>query len=351
MLADSFFQDLRFGFRTLLRAPGFTLLAIITLALGIGANTAMFSVIDKVLLASLPYKDPAKVLYVAQRQPNGNTNAFSVSDFLEWKRQSSLLQRMSPFRPAGIALGASDQPERLTGASFSSDMFYVVGVSPIVGRAFTAAEDQPGAGRFLLIGETLWRTRFSGNPDISGTTIDMDGAPATILGVMPAGFYINDPAEQAWKPMQLQTQDVAASSRTIHSLFVLARLSPGLSVAQEQSQLDAVAARLHHEDPQGDPGFGVYLQKYQDAITSGIKPALLLLMGCVGFVLLIACSNVANLLLARAAGREMEISIRSALGARRTRLIRQLLTESLVLAVLGGLLGLAVAFAGLKALL
>src|SRR5262249_3600452 len=140
MLADTFFQDLRFGFRTLLRTPGFTLLATITLALGVGANTAMFSVIDKVLLASLPYKEPAKVLYVAQRQPNGTTNAFSVSDFLEWKRQPSFLERMSPFRPAGIALGGGDQPERLIGASFSSDMFYVVGISPIVGRVFTSAE-------------------------------------------------------------------------------------------------------------------------------------------------------------------------------------------------------------------
>jgi putative ABC transport system permease protein len=349
-LMDTFLQDLRFGLRTLLKFPGFSALAIITLALGIGASTAMFSVINKVLFVRLPFKDSPRVVYVAQKQANGTANVFSVPDFLEWKRQSDLLLHMAAFGPASFTLGAGDQPERITGARFSYDMFYVLGVAPAIGRPFSADEDRPGAGRFVLLSDTLRKERFASSREIVGSKVDMDGLPHTVLGVMPPGFYVLANTELAWVPYQMATQDTAASSRTVHLVFGLARLEPRQSVQQEQAQLDSVAARLHREDPHGDAGFGVLLQRYQDALTAGVKPALWLFMGCVGFVLLIACANVANLLLVRSSGRRMEISVRAAIGARRGRLVRQLLTEGLLLALLGGALGLLFAYAGIKAL-
>ena len=347
---ETLLQDLRFALRGLRKFPGFVALAIITLALGIGANTAMFSVINKVLFARLPFTKPERVIYVAQKQANGATNVFSVPDFLEWKRQSSLLLHMAALQPASFTLGVDEQPERILGARFSYDMFYVLGVSPALGRTFTADEDRSGAGKFVLLSDTLWKTRFASNAEIVGSKLQIDGFPTTVLGVMPPGFYVYTNTELAWVPYQMPTQDALAASRAVHSVWALARLEPAQSVRQEQTQLDSVATRLHHEDPQGDAGFGVVLQDYQDALTSDIKPALWLLMGCVGFVLLIACSNVANLLLVRACGRRMEISIRAAIGAGRRRLVQQLLTESLLLAALGGLVGLFFAYAGMKAL-
>ncbi|HEY6329031.1 MAG TPA: ABC transporter permease, partial [Blastocatellia bacterium] len=349
-LLDAFWQDLRFGLRVLIKHPGFSLVAILTLALGIGANTAMFSIINKVLYGRLPFKDADRVMFVYQRQSNGNGNVFSMSDYLEWRRQSDLLAHMSALQPAGFALGVGDQPEQILGARLSFTTFDVLGVPPAIGRPFTADEDRPGAGEFVLLSDTLWKTRFASDANVVGTKIDIDASPHTILGVMPAGFYVLANTELAWEPLQLPAQDPAAASRTIHAIWVLARQAPGMSLQQEQLRLDSIAARLHTADPDDDAGYGVILQTYRDASTSTVKPALWLLMGCVAFVLLIACSNVANLLLVRAAGRRTEIWVRLAVGARRGGLVRQLLTESLLLALLGGIVGLLFACAGVRAL-
>jgi putative ABC transport system permease protein len=341
-------QDLRYGVRLLRRSPGFAAMAIFTLALGIGANTAMFSVIDAVLLQSPPFADPARVTVVYQKQPNGKTNLFSTPDYLGWKRQAGPLDQMAAFVGDSHVLGSKDGLERIGGYRGSAEMFSVLGVSPAIGRAFTPEEDRPGAGDFVLLSNELWRTHFQSDRGILGGKIEFDGVPYTVLGVMPPGFFIFDPSERFWRPLQLQTQDAAASSRTVHWLLTMVRLDNRTSIKRAQAGLDAVTARLHREDPNGDAGFGVFLQSYSDATTDGLRQPLLLLMGCVGFVLLIACSNVANLLLARGTARRLEMSIRAAIGAQRSRVVRQLLTESVLLSLIGGALGLLLARGAFK---
>jgi len=347
---EQLWQDIRFALRMLRKSPAFAALAVFTLALGIGANTAMFSVIDAVLLQTPPFPQPSRVTAVWQKLPNGKRNIFATPVYLEWKRQAGPLGQMTAIADQGHTLGTSESAERLSGWKASYEVFSVLGVSPAVGRPFTADEDRPGAGKVVLLSDSLWKTRFQADRGIVGNKIDLDGAPYTVIGIMPAGFHLFDNSEQFFEPLQLQTQDAAASSRTVHWIFALVRLGPGTTLKQSQSNVDAVAERLHHDDPNGDAGFGVQLQTYQDMITSGVRTPLLLLMGSVGFVLLIACSNVANLLLARGTARRMEMSIRAAIGAQRSRVVRQLLTESLLLSILGGAFGLALAGGGLRVL-
>jgi putative ABC transport system permease protein len=350
ILLEQIWQDVRYGVRTLRKSAGFAVLAVFTLALGIGANTAMFSVIDGVLLQQPPFADPGRVAVVWQKQPNGNNNVFSTPAYLEWKRQSGPLAQMAALVRAGHTLGTGEPVERVTGMQASSEIFSVLGVPPALGRPFTAEEDRPGAGKLILLSDTLWKTRFQADRNILGSKIILDGAPYTVIGVMPAGFHLVSDAEQFFEPLQLQTQDAAASSRTVHWILALMRLGEGETLKHSQSMVDTIAARLHQNDPGVDAGFGVQIQTYQDVITAGVKTPLLLLMGSVGFVLLIACSNVANLLLARGTARRLEMSIRTAVGAQRSRVVRQLLTESLLLALLGGGLGLALSMAALRTL-
>jgi putative ABC transport system permease protein len=351
ILLEQIWQDLRYGMRNLRKSPGFALLAVFTLALGIGANTAMFSVIDGVLLKRPPFADPDRVTLVFQVQANGNNNLFSTPDYLEWKRQSSPVAQMAGLVGQGHTLGTGEPVERINGWKASAEMFAVTGISPALGRAFTADEDRPGAGKVVVLSDPLWRARFQADHAILGAKIDLSGTPYTVIGVMPPGFHIFSDTEQFLEPLQLETQDAAASSRTVHWIFGLMRLPERKNLKQAQAETAAVATRLHNDDPKGDPGFGVQLQTYQDATTQGIRGPLLLLMGSVGFVLLIACSNVANLLLARGTARRMEMSIRTAVGAQRFRIVRQLLTESLLLAVIGGAMGLALAEGALRALI
>ena len=348
---EQLWQDVRYGLRVLRNSPGFATLAVVTLGLGIGANSTMFSVIDAVLLQPPPFRDPSRVVVVWQKQPNGSKNTFSTPDFLEWKRQLGPVAHMAAARTDSHTLGTRDELEQIIGAKVSSEMFAVAGVAPVMGRPFTADEDKPGAGNFILISDSLWKTRFQADPQIVGSKLSLDGAPYTVLGVMPAGFYSLINTERFWLPLQLQTQEVEGASRGVHWLFGLARLDPGNSIQQSQSQLDAISARLHRDDPRGDAGFGVVLQPHQDAATDNLRESLVLLMGGVGFVLLIACANVTNLLLARNTTRRLEMSVRAALGARRSRVIRQLLTEGILLSILGGAFGLLVAVGALKFLL
>ena len=349
---ENLLEDVRYGIRSLLKSRRFTLAAVLTLGLGIGANTAMFSVIHSVLLKPLPFKDPARVLAVSQRQANGNLNLFSTQDFLDWKQQGGLLAKMGAHVSWEFNLSSTeDQPERIPGGQVSYDMLPVLGVQPILGRLFSAREDVAGSGNFVLLSYALWRNRYKANPHITGAAIQLDGAPYTVVGVMPAGFDVFGSKELLWTPLQLRRNSGIGSSPTVHWLGGFIRLPDGMSLKQARAELDAIAARLHREDQTSAVGFGVYLQTISDALTSNVRPALLMLMGCVGFVLLIACSNVANLLLARGSARRREMAIRSALGASPIRVIRQLLIESMLLASAGGALGVAFAFLALHGVL
>ena len=345
-------QDIRFGIRSLLKSPRFTIAAVLTLALGIGANTAMFSVIHSVLLKSWPVRDSSRLMVVSQRLANGNSNLFSTQDFLDWRQQGGLSAQMAAHVSWEFNLsGVGTQPERVAGGQVSSDWLPILGVQPMLGRFFSSQEDVAGAGKFVVLSSALWKDRYGANPDIVGKPIQLDGAPYTVVGVMPAGFNDFNSKELLWTPLQLHPGSGVGASPNIHWLSGCIRLPDGVSLTQARGELDAVAARLHRQDPSGDVGFGVYLQTLNDAFTRDIRPALLMLMGCVGFVLLIACANVANLLLARGAVRQREMAVRTALGASPLRIIRQLLTESVLLAGTGGATGIAIAFLLLRGVL
>jgi len=347
---ETLIQDIRYGFRMLVKSPGFTAIAVITLALGIGTNTAMFSVVNSVLLRSVPFHDSSRVMVVWKTMSNGAPNAFSTPAFLEIRQQGDLLVHLGAFSNISYNLAGKDLPERIAGGKVNFDLFPVLGVQPILGRTFAAEEDHPGAGHAVILSHALWQTRFGSAHTILGRAVTLDGDPYTVVGVMPAGFHVLSDKELFWVPLQLEAASAQASARNVHWLFGFTRLAPGTSQKQVQTVLDAVAARLKAQDATGEGGFGVTLQPVSDFVNGDVKPALLLLMGSVGFVLLIACSNVANLLLARGTIRRREISIRTALGAARMRVIRQLLTESVLLSLMGGLLGLGLAWFAVKAL-
>jgi putative ABC transport system permease protein len=347
---ETLIQDVRYGYRMLVKSPAFTTIAVLTLALGIGTNTAMFSVINSVLLRSLPFHDSSRVMVVWKTMSNGAPNAFSTPAFLEIRQQGDLLAHLGAFSNISYNLAGRDVPERIAGGKVNFDLFPVLGVQPILGRTFAAEEDHPGAGHAVILSHALWETRFGSAHTILGSAVTLDGDPYTVVGVMPAGFHVLSDKELFWVPLQLEAASAQASARNVHWLFGFTRLAPGTSQKQVQTVLDAVAARLKAQDPTGEGGFGVTLQPVSDFVNGDVKPALLLLMGSVGFVLLIACSNVANLLLARGTIRRREISIRTALGAARMRVIRQLLTESVLLSLMGGLLGLGLAWFAVRAL-
>jgi hypothetical protein len=252
---EELWQDLRYGMRMLRKAPGFALLAVITLALGIGANTAMFSVVNAILLHQPLFADPARVMVVLQRQPNGTANVFSTPDYLEWKRQSSPVSQMAAVVGDIHTLGAGEQAERISGFRVSSDIFSVLGIAPALGRAFTAEEDRPGAGQFLLLSDGFWKRNFHGDPNILGAKITLDGAPYTVIGVLPPKVQIFGPGESFWTPLQLDEHDARATARTVHWLLPFARLAAGNSIQQAQSTVDAVATRgCIMTIPTGTPG-------------------------------------------------------------------------------------------------
>ena len=346
VLAD-LLHDLRYAARMQLKNPAFTIVAVIALALGIGANTAIFSVVNTVLLRPLPYKDPERLVMVWEDATKAGypRDVPTTANYIDWRDQNQVFESMAAMSYDNFNLTGAGDPERLDGTRVSASLFQLLGVDPQIGRVFTAAEDQPGSERVVLLSYGVWQRRFAGDPGIVGKAISLNGASYTVVGVMPARFQFPFIDDQVWVPIAFTPQQ--AADRTTHYLRVFARLKPGVTLSQAQTEMSTIATRLQQQYPQSNTDVGAAVTLLQEWGLSDIRPALLILLGSVAMVLLIACANVANLLLARAAVRQKEIAVRVALGARRQRLIRQFLTESLMLSTMGGIVGLAIAYGGL----
>ncbi len=338
-------RNLRFALRSLRRAPAFTLAAVATLALGIGANTAVFSVVNAVLLNPLAYPDADRLVVVWGRHTTIGRETASLPDFLDWRSQNRSFEALAAMTQTRFNLTGAGEPEVVRGALATPNLWQVFGVTPSVGRAFRAEEEASGAPRVAMLGEDYWRRRFAGQPDIVGRQVLLSGVPYTVVGIVPAAVRLEQPVE-IWTPLATDS----TRPRRGDFLTVFGRLRAGVTMSGAQEEMTTIARRLEAQYPESNTNWGAEVVGLREQMVGEIRPALLVFMGAVALVLLIACANVANLTLARVAGRMREVTIRSALGASRGRLAKELLLESLVLGVLGGTCGLLLAVWGLDAL-
>jgi putative ABC transport system permease protein len=347
---QTLWQDLRYGARMLLQKPGFTLIAVITLALGIGANAAIFSVVNGVLLRPLPFKDPDRLMLIRETKlPQFPEFSVSPGNFLDWRKQNTVFERLVAFNGVSFNMIGAGDPEQIRGMKVTDGFFAMLGAQPLLGRDFLPEEDQPGRDNVVILNYGLWQRRFGGDPKILNQTLTLSGQSYTVIGVMPATFRFGGPDLDLWKPMAFTAQE--AQIHGGHWLGAIGRLKPGATENHARAEMITIAGRLAAQYPDANTGWSVKLMPLLEYTVRSVKPALIVLLCAVAFVLLIACANVANLLLARAAGRQKEIAIRTAVGAGRARIIRQLLTESGLLALLGGAAGLALAKWGMDLLL
>ncbi|HEX4664399.1 MAG TPA: ABC transporter permease, partial [Terriglobales bacterium] len=346
---ETLFQDVRYGWRSLRNSPSFTLVAVLALALGIGANAAMFTIVNAVLLRPLPYRDSSRLVYLAEafkRQPG---MSFSYPEFQDYHAQNRVFERMAAVQGDAFILTGGSTPQHLNGRNVSSEFFGTLAMRPLLGRDFVASDDQPQASPTVMISYPLWQQRFGGDSQVIGKAVTLNDRDYTIIGVLPRGFTYRDQQYDVFAPLGLNAGEEWAHVRSEHNgIYCVARLKPGITLTQAQADLDTIAASLERQFPQSNKNVSVSMRFLRDWLVGSARPVLLMLFGSVGFVLLIACANIANLLLARASMRERELAIRAALGAARTRIVRQLLTESILLALIGGALGIALAMAGVK---
>jgi len=338
-------QDFRYALRQLRKSPGFAAVAVITLALGIGFNTAIFSVVNAVLLRPLAFADASRLVRIwhvppEKSFPGMTTFPVSAANYLDWERQTQVFDHMAIYSYHGFTVTGGDKPEQLSAGAVSSGFFATLGVQPMVGRVLSPEEDQPGRSHVVVLSYRLWQEHFGGNPGIVGHDINLDGQPYLVAGVMPSNFQFPDFAKM-WTPMAWTDQERAV--RGEHHSIVIARLKPGVDLNRAQAEMNTISDRLQQQYPDDDKGWGAVVVPMQQDLVSDVRPALLVLLGAVAFVLLIACVNVANLALAKTFSRQKEIAIRTALGATSARILRQILTETVLLALAGGALGLAFA--------
>ena len=348
---ETLLQDVRYGLRMLAKSPGFAAIAILTLALGIGANTALFSVVNGVLLNPLAYPHPGQLVAIFGRTPGSNQGFVTYLNFLDWQRDTQTISSMAMYRNQDYNFIGTGEAERLSGYMVSANFFSTLGVTPLLGRGFLPDDDHPGAAPVVILGGGLWKRKFGASLSIIGKSIVLNGASYTIVGVIPPGFTFYGHDRDIYAPIG-QWNDPSFRDRRIDmSAHAIGRLKPGVTLSQAKADMEAVAQNLAAAFPEADKDAGITLVSMKEDIVGNVQPFLIVLLAAVGFLLLIACANVANLLLARSMGRSREFAIRAALGANHLRVIRQLLTESILLAGIGGALGLLLALWGTKAVL
>ena len=357
---EELWRDVRFAARTLRGSPGFTLVAVATLALGIGANTAIFSVINAILLRPLPYPQAERLVFLTEWSEQVPEMSFSVANLKDVRDQNQVFESLVGFNGVDYILsagadagGSSSQPERVSGRRVTSGLFRTLGKQPIVGRAFGPEEEKAGAPGVVLLGEGFWERRFGRDPSVVGRTLALSGDTFTVIGVMPKTMHTSFRNTEVFTPLlRIEDRIGGENNRGNHpGIYAIGRMKPGVDVGRARADVKAIAARLAEKYPNSNAKQSMTVEPLQEAIVGDMRPALMLLLGAVGFVLLIACANVANLLLARAADRQREIAVRLALGARRARVLRQLLTESVLLSLFGAVAGVLLGYLGLQALL
>ena len=347
---DTLWRDVRFGMRSLAKTPGFAIIAILLIGVAIGVNTAVFSVIDTVLLKPLTYPNPQELVELRNTSPQGSFPGANIPKFNIWQQQTGVFQKVAAYDwgGAGLNITGGDQPQQVQGMHVSADFFALFGAPVVAGRTFSEEEDSPHGGHIVVLSYGLWKSRYGADANVIGTTMQLDGEPYQIVGVLGKNFVTDTPAD-LWVPFQFDMNSVDMA----HYFTVAARLKPGVTIQQADAQLKLVSdqyRRLYGADSI-PPGGAFGVASLQESSIGDMRTPLMVLLGAVGFVLLIACANVANLLLARAAARKREFATRAALGAGRVQLIRQLLIESLMLSLSGGILGLVLGFAGVRLLL